>query len=565
MPDIIHLLPDSIANQIAAGEVVQRPSSAVKEMLENSVDAGSTSIKLIIKDAGKSWIQVIDNGKGMSETDARMCFERHATSKIKETKDLFDIHTYGFRGEAMASIAAIAQVELKTKKETDELGSCIKIEGSSLIAQEEVSCTTGTSITVKNLFFNVPARRNFLKSNPVETRHIVDEFQRVALAYPHISFQLFQNDLETYHLPAGKLSTRIVGLFGKNYQSQLASCEEEVQDISIKGYIGKPECAKKTRGEQFFFANNRFIKHHYLNHAVQEAYEGTLPKDTYPFHVLFIELPPKMIDINVHPTKTEVKFEDERMIYGIVKAAVKKALGSHNLTPSIDFDRPADFAFSGTSFGDRKSTIESTGSSSFASFFKKEEPTPLQQSNHDNWEEMYKGFDNPLAKTNTSDQGELTFSSSINTDCKTPLSKQSSYFQLHSKYIVSQVKSGLMLINQQAAHERILYEKYMDALQNKTNASQQCLFPPTLTLNPADYSLAIELQEEVKKLGFIIDPFGANTIIINGIPQQLIGGEEKKVFEELIEQFKSNKDQLKLTTQENLARSLALKTAKKEG
>jgi DNA mismatch repair protein MutL len=343
MPDIINLLPDAIANQIAAGEVVQRPASVVKELLENAIDAGASDIQLIIKDAGKNMVQVVDNGKGMSETDARMSFERHATSKINKADDLFAIKTMGFRGEALASIAAVAQVEMKTCTQEKELGAHIVIEGSEFIMQEPVATTCGTSIRVRNLFFNVPARRNFLKSNPVELRHINEEFIRVALANPNVGFSMTHNDLENYVLRPGKLSQRIVALFGKNYRSQLVTCNEEMAFIDIKGYVGKPEFSKKSRGEQYFFVNNRFIKSPYLNHAVFNAYSGLIADDQYPFFVLFIDIDPSHIDVNVHPTKTEIKFDDEKTVYNLIKSAVKRALGAHNVTPSMDFSFDTNF------------------------------------------------------------------------------------------------------------------------------------------------------------------------------------------------------------------------------
>ncbi len=344
MPDIIQLLPEYLANQIAAGEVVQRPASVVKELLENAVDAGATSVQLIVKEAGKQLVQVVDDGLGMSPTDARMSLERHATSKIRSTEDLFRIRTLGFRGEALASIAAVAQVEIRTKQRGQETGSLLLVEGSQVTSQAPTACPDGTSIAVKNLFFNVPARRNFLKSNAVEMRHILDEFQHVALANPQIAFSLYQNDLEVFGLPAGKLSQRIVALLGNTYKEQLAGCEEVTPFLTVKGYIGKPESAKKSRGDQFFFVNNRFIRSAYLNHAVLAAYEGLLARDTHPFYVLFLELDPKAIDINVHPTKTEIKFEDEKTVYAVVRAAVRQALGLHSLTPSLDFEGDVNFA-----------------------------------------------------------------------------------------------------------------------------------------------------------------------------------------------------------------------------
>ena len=559
MADIINLLPDSIANQIAAGEVVQRPASVVKELLENSIDAGASNIQLIVKDAGKTLIQVIDDGKGMSETDARMCFERHATSKISKSEDLFSIMTYGFRGEAMASIAAVAQVELKTRREEDELGIKICIEGSEVKEQEPVVTKAGTSICVKNLFFNVPARRNFLKSNPVELRHILDEFNRVALAYPHISFTMLQNDLETCNTAGGKLSQRIVGLFGKNYQQQLIACDEELDGVHIKGYVGKPESSKKTRGEQYFFANNRYIRHPYLHHAVVDAYEGMLPQDTYPFYVLFIDIDPKRIDINVHPTKTEIKFDDERSIYAVMKASVKKALGTHNITPTLEFGANINFNYS----EERQDQVRKE---SFQGFEKLEKTNT--QGNKDNWEKLFEGFENKAPEMpSPREDNTMLFESTINNESEAPESLPVSKppYQLHHKYIISQVKSGMMLVNQQAALERILFEKYLKILENKVGASQQFLFPQTIELSPGDYSLLKEMEEEVKALGFAWNDFGGYTIVVNGIPADIPSGTEKDIFEGLIDQFKINKGELNMPRKENLAQSLAKRSATKQG
>ena len=358
MSDIIQLLPDAIANQIAAGEVVQRPASALKELMENSVDAGATLVQVLIKDAGKQLLQVIDNGKGMSATDARMSFERHATSKIRTSQDLFAIKTFGFRGEALASIAAVAQVELKTRQAESELGTLIQIEGSEVKKQEPIATPVGTSVAMKNLFFNVPARRNFLKSNPVEMRHLVEEFQRVALSYPEVGFTMYQQDLETVNLPSGKLSQRIIGLFGKSYQGQLIPCEELTPHVNVRGYIGKPENAKKTRGEQFFFVNNRYIRSSYLHHAVGSAFEGLIQSDQHPFYVLFLEIDPAHIDINVHPTKTEIKFDDERTVYAVIRSAVKQSLGAHHITPAIDFSVDVNFQENWTKNPDTKIEVD---------------------------------------------------------------------------------------------------------------------------------------------------------------------------------------------------------------
>jgi DNA mismatch repair protein MutL len=568
MPDIIRLLPDSLANQIAAGEVVQRPASAVKELLENAIDAGATQIELIIKDAGKLLIQVIDNGKGMSGTDARMSFERHATSKLSTRDDLFSIRTLGFRGEALASIAAVAQVEMKSRRAEDELGTLIKIEGSEVKSQETVSCEKGTSISVKNLFYIVPARRNFLKSNPVELRHIIDEFQRVALSNPGISFTFHQNDLEVYNLPAEKLSHRIIAMFGSNYKEQLIPCQEETNIINIHGYIGKPEHSKKTRGEQFFFVNNRFIKHNYLHHAVMNAFDDLLSTENFPFYVLFIDIDPKHIDINVHPTKTEIKFDDEKTIYAIIRAAVKKSLATHNIIPSIDFDNNINF-------GD---IIDTKVEKDFPS----ERPTFRSQSdraNQENWEELYKHFETDKGQDNRMDQeipdnnstSLIIESAANNMDSSLKLNRDLLYtenhatFQLHNKYIVTQIKSGMVIVDQQAAHERILYEKYLSMLQNKFGASQQFLFPQSIELNAGDFSLVMEMEEEIRSLGFVFSVFGKNTIVVNGVPTDVLTGSEKDLFEGLIEQYKTNKSELKLDRRENLARSLAKKSSLKAG
>lgn len=567
MPDIIHLLPDAIANQIAAGEVVQRPASVVKELMENAIDAGATKIKLIIKDAGKQLVQVIDDGSGMSETDARMCFERHATSKIKETKDLFNIRTMGFRGEAMASIAAVAQVELKTRKKGEELGILLKIEGSEVKAQEQTATPEGTIISVKNLFFNVPARRNFLKSNPVETKHIFDEFQRIALANPNVAFNLTNNDLEVYNLVAGKLSQRIVALFGKNYQTQMVVVEEATDVVKIHGYIGKPEAAKKTRGEQFFFANNRFIKHHYLHHAVVEAYDGLLPDRSHPFYVLFIEIEPARIDINVHPTKTEIKFEDERVIYAVMRSAVKKALGTHNVTPSIDFEQDINF-------GVETSGIRDYGNATAP--FEVPQISQREQNNQKNWNKLYDGFDSSpktIPSRATSDQ--FSFQSKMNShheevdlsgvkvENTTVENNSSNSFQVLDKYLVTQVKSGMMLIDHQAAQERILFEKYSTAQRRKTGASQQFLFPQTIELSQSDFALVSGLEEEIRILGFMFNPFGGNTIVVNGIPNDVPAGKEKELFEGFLEQFKHNRDSLKIDVKESMVRALAKRSVQK--
>ncbi|RNI29511.1 DNA mismatch repair endonuclease MutL [Rufibacter immobilis] len=568
MTDIIRLLPENLANQIAAGEVVQRPASVVKELLENSVDAQSTSVTLIIKDAGKQLIQVVDDGVGMTETDARMCFERHATSKIKTTEDLFRIRTMGFRGEAMASIAAVAQVELKTRPRGGELGTCLTIEGNEVVKQEPVAMAEGTVVSVKNLFFNVPARRNFLKTNPVEMRHVLDEFQRVALANPEIAFALYQNEVEVINLPAGKLSQRIVSVFGKDYKEQLASCEETTPFLTVRGYIGKPEFAKKSRGEQFFFVNNRFIKSQYLNHAVLTAYEGLLPKDSFPFYVLFLEIAPETIDINVHPTKTEIKFEDEKTVYAIVRAAVKQSLGLHNITPSLDFGAdvnyiplqpmkfPASMDFDTAPAQAPRASSAPSQATTFTSRASGGGSQPRET------EREYFGS-TPTREVSraTSEDSSLFPEEEDAFAAAGSVAGGSKTLQVHQKYLMVQVKSGLMVVDQQAAQERILYEKYSQALGKRTGASQQLLFPQTLQLSPADFSLVMELSEEFTALGFVFNDFGNNTLVVNGIPAEIPLRDERELIEGLLEQYKNNQSALKVDRQENLARAMAKRVA----
>lgn len=561
MHDIIHLLSDAIANQIAAGEVVQRPASVVKELLENAIDAQSTYIQLIVKDAGRTLIQVIDDGIGMSPTDARMSFERHATSKISKSEDLFSIRTMGFRGEALASIAAVAQVELKSARSFDEMGTFIRIEGSQVKEQEPIATRTGTSISVKNLFFNVPARRNFLKTNAVEMKHILDEFQRIALAHPEVQFSLHHNEHEIFVLPAGKLSKRIVDIFGKNYREQLAKCQEETPFVSVKGYVGKPESAKKTRGEQFFFVNNRYIRHGYLHHAVVSAYESTIPEGASPFYVLFIEIDPSHIDINIHPTKTEVKFDDEKAIYAIIRSAVRQALGVYNLSPSLDFESDINFGnltTSGpeTSFQTLPSrasmdSIETRGPSSVQ--------FPSKSNRPDGWEALFEGLPDPSApvtlgsKANQRPAGQIELSELDHIQG----------FQIQNQIIAVPLKSGLLLVHQRGAYERILYEKYYASLKNHQGTSQQLLFPKVLTLQPADFTFAFEFQEMLGALGFDFEEFGPYTVKLNGVPPEVKEENEAEIFEGLIHQFKENEATLRLDQWENLARSFARRSSHK--
>ncbi|MEM8939592.1 MAG: DNA mismatch repair endonuclease MutL [Bacteroidota bacterium] len=556
----IRLLPDSLANQIAAGEVVQRPASVVKEILENSVDAGASIIKLIIKEAGKSLVQVVDNGKGMSITDARMSFERHATSKINSSEDLFKIRTLGFRGEALASIAAVSQVELKTRQAKDELGTCLFIESSEVKNQEPVAISSGTSICVKNLFYNVPARRNFLKSNPVELRHINDEFQRIALANPKISFSFVQNDQEIYKLEAGKLSKRIIQLFGKNYQQQLIPCAEETDSVKVTGYIGKPEHSKKTRGEQFFFINNRYIKNGYLNHALVKSYEGLLKEDYFPFYVLFIEIDPIHVDINVHPTKTEVKFDDDRMLYGVINSAVRKSLASFNVTPSLDFT--ADVSFDHLNLQREKGTFITKRDRDYSNF-KTVENNQLRLARLN---ELYaSASEEEVALGEEAERErviETVFSSAMN-EAVDPLEQKEKkpIYCLHDRYLLRQVKSGMAVLDKGSALERILFEQYQKLFNSGSGTSQSCMFPQQVSLNLSDMALVKELKTEINQLGFEFEEMGERTIVIQGIPSELIPCNEKEVFEGLLEQYKFNAKKLDLPKNESLARALAKRTA----
>ena len=555
MSDIIQLLPDSIANQIAAGEVVQRPASAVKELMENSIDAGATHIQLIVKEAGKTLLQVIDNGNGMSETDARMSLERHATSKIRKAEDLFQLRTMGFRGEALASIAAVSQFEMKTRLGDQELGTLLLVEGSEVKKQEPTACEKGTSISVKNLFYNIPARRNFLKSNSVEMRHIIDEFFRLALANPHLGFTLMQGDEMIYDLPPTKLSQRVVALFGKSYQQQLAPSHEETSLVKITGYVGRPELAKKTRGEQFFFVNNRYIKNNYLHHAVASAYEGLLPENSFPFYVLMLEIDPKHIDVNVHPTKTEIKFDDERAVYAVVWSAVKQALGAHNLAPAIDFHADVNLT---NKLSNQSLTKEQ--------YFEEQFATSLNRSNLKNWEKMFDDEGSSRLFSQPAKQTEVIFESTINQPIEqqsTPV-EEAGIFQYQQKYIVRAGRNGLMIIDQQAAHERILFEKYLSQLRSKPGHSQQSLFPQTVVLTAADFALVMEMEKEVVALGFRLEVFGKNTLLISGTPADVKIG-EKELLEGLVEQFKKSQAELELPLQEGLARAMAKRTGLRSG
>jgi len=567
--DIIRLLPDNIANQIAAGEVIQRPASAVKELLENSIDSGATHIKLIVKQAGKSLVQVIDNGCGMSDTDARMCFEKHATSKIRSADDLFNIRTMGFRGEALASIAAIAQVELKTRQTGEQLGTSIEIEGMKVLKQEPCQTPEGTSIAMKNLFFNVPARRNFLKSDAVELKNIIEEFQRIALAHPKIGFQLFSNDNEVYHLKSSNLKQRIVALFGDNYAQKIVPVEEKSYALHVYGFVGKPEFSKKTRGEQFIFVNNRFIKSAYLNHAVSAAFNEMIPQGSFPFYVLFMDIDPAKIDINVHPAKHEIKFEDEKLVYTFVNLGVKHALGAYSVSPSIDFNQEHHLNSNNTFTEQPRTWLEITQQATTTRDAKKFAPpsnfqplTKREEGNVKNWQTLYEkpeaGSTKPEVNTTVSSTRQMATEQEGYKEAVPP-------HQIQRKYIVSQIKSGFILIDQQAAHERIMYERYLRMLEKNRNESQRNLFPQSLDLNAADAQILLQILPEINSLGFDIQEFGKNSFVIHGFPADIVQENEKKIVEEMIEQYKMNAQVTKLSKRENLAKSLAYSSSIKAG
>lgn len=567
--DIIRLLSDSIANQIAAGEVVQRPASVVKELMENAIDADAANIQLIIKESGKTLIQVIDNGKGMSNTDARMCFERHATSKIKESADLFAIKTMGFRGEALASIAAVAQVELKSRRSEDELASVVKIESSEFKEQVFAQGPQGTSLLIKNLFYNVPARRNFLKSNPVEMKHILEEFQRIALAHPEVSFSLFHNDVEVYNLPVANLSKRIVDVLDKSYKGQMAKCSEDTPLVKISGYVGNPQIAAKRRGEQFFFVNKRFIKSSYLHHAVSSAFESTIATGSHPFYVLFLEIDPSHIDINIHPTKTEIKFDDEKAIYAILRSAVKQAIGVYNLTPSIDFESDINFANISTSMPDYMAKSRVSAIPNFEKSEYRPQENTTQKSNQNNWQKLFEGFrqpeDAPRPLEYENDEPQFFSSKANSIDEVAKQAKEGndlSALQVHNKYILAQVKSGLMVIDQKNAYERIFYEQYLKELNSHVGFSQQLLFPKTLQLSPLEYQISLEIIDMVRNIGFNVEEFGHNTYIINGVPPQFMEDDEAQALKNIIGDFKNNENGSS-SKKETMAKTLSKRAASK--
>jgi DNA mismatch repair protein MutL len=564
MPDIIQLLSDNIANQIAAGEVIQRPASAVKEMLENAIDAGATQIHLIIKDAGKELIQVNDNGKGMSPTDARLCFERHATSKIKTIDDLFEIRTMGFRGEALASIAAVAQVELKTRTSNDEIGTHIIIENSTVKSQEPCQHAIGSSLLVKNLFFNVPARRNFLKSNTAETRHIIDEFIRVAMAFPEIAFRFTNNNTDVFNLEAGKLKQRIIGLLGNNLNSKLVPVEENTDVVSINGFVASPDMATKTRGNQFFFVNNRFIKSAYLNHAVAQAYRELISKDEFPMFVLFVDIEPSRIDINVHPTKQEIKFDDDRIIYSFVNSSVKHALSKYSIAPSLDFSLDSTItSLTAVSQPFNQTTQDRTkGDFLFQSFGEKGRSHFLDKKEDiRNWKDLYK------IQEEMPQQNSVTIPSvsrdEVSTEGELELPKEefkTQFLQVNHAYIIATTKNGCIFIDQNLAHQRILYERF-EQVNFQSLPIQKCLIPQTIELQPADAILLQTIIPDLNLLGYEIEEFGQHTFIIQGVAADVKAGNEKASIEKIIESYKHYASEFKLDKREKLIRTVAMQKA----
>lgn len=574
MSDIIHLLPDSVANQIAAGEVIQRPASVVKELVENSIDAGATKIIIQVKEAGRTLVQITDNGKGMSPTDARMAFERHATSKIREASDLFAIRTMGFRGEALASIASVAEVELKTKREEDEIGTMIHIAGSEVIAQESVSCPNGTTFMVKNLFYNVPARRKFLKSNTTELRNIINELQRVALATPEVAFSLYHNGTVIYDLPAANFRKRIVSLFGNNMNQSLVPIQTETSIAKISGFVGQPKYAKRTFGEQYFFVNGRYMKHPFFHKGVIQAYERILPNEMIPAYFICFELEPGSIDINIHPTKTEIKFENESAIWQMLHAAVREALGKFNVVPSIDFDQEGSIdipiapkSFDGlihpeiqydptfNPFEERSVSIPSRGFSS------DKEKTELE-----NWQKLYgeSGFPN-TGSFDFQTNKEFEQSSFIEKNDSKPVEQGKNFIILKNRFILTPVKSGLMIIDQRRAHQRILYEQFLEIIVNHEGVSQQLLFPQTLEMNSADSALLRSILDDLNYIGFDIREFGPDTFIVNGIPGVLGNTEPIGVIEMFLEEYKTCAPDLKQRELERLALSLAMASSINRG
>ena len=528
----IKQLPKSVANQIAAGEVIQRPSSIVKELIENSIDAKAKNIKVIIQDAGKQSITVVDDGVGMSKEDSRKCFMRHSTSKLNKAEDLFKIKTMGFRGEALASIAAVAEIILRTKTKKEKIGHEVKLKDSNIIEKNQINTQVGTTIIAKNLFFSIPARRNFLKSNNVELKHIIDEFIRCALSNCEINFTLTNEKSEIYNLKSSNLTKRIISIFKKSYEKQLISCNEKFGAISISGFIGKPENSKKTRGEQFIFVNNRFIKSPYLNHAIIKSYEGLIEEKKYPFYILFIKINTDLVDVNIHPTKTEVKFEDEKLIYSLVNSSVKKSLEKFNVSPSINFDADINFAEKVVTQYDKIGKISND---------------VLSHSNKKrNWEEIFENVKIENSARELFENQDLT-------------ENENKPVQFLDTFIFKQLGNKLLIFNHKNCQQRILYEKYEKSSLNSYANTQQNLFPQYVEFNSSDFQIIKEILDEIRSIGFSIEIFGKNSIVINGIPTGLDDINEKEIIESFIEEIKKNNDDIKAEKKDIILKSFSKK------
>ena len=565
MSDVIKLLSDAVANQIAAGEVVQRPSSAVKELIENSIDAGATQIKLLIKDGGSTLMQVIDNGKGMSETDARMCWERHATSKIRKAEDLFSLHTYGFRGEALASIAAVAQVEMKTKREEDEVATFIRIEGSEVIEQRMEAASNGTSIAIKNLFFNIPVRRNFLKSISVETKHIFEEFQRQAMANPQIHFILFNNNSEVFNWLPKPILDRLADVLGKKDTKEFLEIQEITDIVEINGFVGSPAISKKTRGDQYFFVNDRFIKSPYFHHAVMAAYEGLIESDSFPTYTLFLNVAPEKVDVNIHPTKTEVKFEDEKHIYNLIKAAARKALGTFVVQPDTEIlgleninqwlsSSPQIPGSSQNQWGKIEQPSTEKQDSRYNPF--NQDRKPYDRNANQDWQKILGSVEPHFNQQNFEREIQPTQQHQI-------IDKQSNdvailgSFNLADRYVVANIDGNLYIVDKRLAQQQILFHQYATQLENMKGSTQQLLFPRNVELSPSHLAVAIEILDELKHLGFDLGHFGGNSILINGLPAQISSCDEQKLLEQIIEDYLNTQGDIKLSKHQSLAASMS--------
>lgn len=575
---LIRTLSPVVASQIAAGEVIQRPASVVKELVENAIDAGSTKVELVVKDAGRTLLQVTDDGCGMDPEDALQCFARHATSKITSADDLYSLHTKGFRGEALASIASIAHVELHTRTESSELGTHLLMEGAECKLNEACSCAKGTTFRVRNLFFNVPARRNFLKSDNVEFSHILDEFLRIVLATPDVAFTLYHNDKQIYDLPKSGLKQRIINVYGKSYNEKLLPLQQESQIVRMEGFLGKPAAARKTKGEQFLFVNGRYFRHSYFHHAITSALEEVLPSDHHPTYFIYFEIDPSKIDVNVHPTKIEVKFQEEKLIYPFLRAAVRHTVGMFNISSNIDFENvsPLDFSMvpsggtpkpPGISYNPQYNPFEPKTFAKSAPKPYEEKPSPFRTQVSDSWQQIYETLQENTVQAAEESEVQLALPVTENTEGEAAAT--SSYppvFQLENAYIVTQDASGLLLIDQEAASERVLYERFVRQMDRKEPSPvQQLLFPESVSLSPQDAETVKDLLKEFKGMGFDMEPFGRHVMVVRGVPADLLEQPIQKIFEQLLEAYKCNQVSMKWGRRNNLAGSMARTMSVKKG